>query len=448
MRPPFPPPLPQVPQVLPGYARPPRRSAVPLVAGLFGMIAAGLTLGGSFAPVREVKSGESGYVIKWWGIDRPDVAANTDTLAGLTLVLATLLLGVGAVVAFTRVTAAARLFLALGTASLAGTVLLQVIYTIDDLSLWNDVPLEPGESVKFTAGWGLWLPLAAVVFGAVAVVLAYRGGPARVEPNTPRMGFPMPYGPPTGTQPAVPGALTPPGAVPAGMPAGMPMAGVPMGVPLGGAPAASTTPAGVPAAGPVAMPPAAAPVAAAPVAPPAPVAPSTSDDPDETLRTTVSEAPAAVPAPAAPGASAAAAAVPEPPAADEIASALTPAPDAPTEIPPADSAEWTAADVDTLPEPASDAADAPTEVPAAEPATEPAPLDSAAASTEPDDVTSQDATPEPATDTAPATGEPAGSAESAEPSAERPAPEPGASGLSGLPAAPPAPELAAEQEER
>src|ERR1044072_8765050 len=146
MRPPFPPPL---PQVLPRYTQPPRRPA--------------------------------------------------------------LLLGVGAVVAFTRATTAARLFLALGVGSLAGTVLLQLSYTLDDMSVWNDVPLEAGESVRFTTGWGLWLPIAALVFGVVAVVLADRGGPsggpalpARVEPSTPRMGFPMPSGPPTGTQPPVP----------------------------------------------------------------------------------------------------------------------------------------------------------------------------------------------------------------------------------------------------
>ena len=418
MRPVFPPPH---PQVLPAYVQPPRRSVLPLLTGLFGMIAAGLTLGGSFAPVREVDSGDNGYVIKWWGVDRPDFAADTDTLAGLTLVLATVLLGVGAVLAFTRVTAAARLFLALGTGSLAGTVLLQLIYTLDDMNMWNDVPLQPGESIRFTAGWGLWLPLTGLVFGVVAVVLAFRGGPARVEPNTPRMGFPMPYGPP------VPGAATPPGAV-----AAAPIAGS----------TAPTPPTGIPAA------PAVSPVAVAvpvtPPAPPAPAAPSVpDDDPDETLRTTVSEAPTEVPAPAAPGASAAAAMVPEPPAAEEIASALTPAPvapDAPTEVPRPDPEEWTAADVDAPPEPAPDA---PTEVPPAESDTEPAPLDPAAAeSAEPP----ADATPaaEPAPESAEAPDAPAPA--DAEPAAENP--EPGASGLSGLPAAPPAPELADGKEDR
>ena len=409
MRPPFPPPH---PQVLPAYVQPPRRSVLPLLAGLFGMIAAGLTLGGSFAPVREVESGDSGYVIKWWGVDRPDFAADTDTLAGLTLVLATVLLAVGAVLAFTRVTAAARLFLALGLGSLAGTVLLQLIYTLDDLNMWNDVPLEPGQSIKFAAGWGLWLPLAGLVFGVVAVVLAFRGGPVRVEPNTPRMGFPMPYGPP------VPGAATPPGAV-----AVAPIPGAAAPTPPSGIPAG---PAGAPVVAPVAVP------VVPPVAPP--VAPSVpDDDPDETLRTTVSEEPTEVPAPAAPGASAAAAMVPEPPAAAEIASALTPAPvapDAPTEVPRPDAEEWTAADVDAPPEP-----DAPTEVPSADAATEPAPLDPA----DPAPAT-PDATPE-------ATEEPTDPA-AAEPAPEDPAaPEPGASGLSDLPAAPPAPELAAEKKD-
>src|ERR1700754_3803329 len=161
MRPVFPPPL---PQVLPAYVPPPRRSPVPLVAGLFGVIAAGLTLGGSFAPIREVENGAAGYVIKWWGVERPNFAADTDSLAGLTLVLATLLLGVGAVLSFTRTTTAARLFLALGVGSLTGTVTLALIGTLDDLRTWEGIPLEPGESVRFMAGWGLWLPMSAVVF--------------------------------------------------------------------------------------------------------------------------------------------------------------------------------------------------------------------------------------------------------------------------------------------
>src|SRR5262245_60497546 len=123
MRPPFPPPH---PQVLPGYARPPRRPVGYLVAGLLGVFAAGLTLAGSFLSVDEVAHGGATYAQTWWGVDGPpDTRAAGDTWTGLALVLAILLVTAGAVLAFSPLRTATRLLLALGVGSLTGTMFLQ-----------------------------------------------------------------------------------------------------------------------------------------------------------------------------------------------------------------------------------------------------------------------------------------------------------------------------------
>lgn len=244
-RPPFPPPH---PRVLPRYVHPPRRPVTPLVAGLTGLVAAGLALAGVFADVHEIETARGGYSVTWWGLDRGEGAPDVTSLGGLALVLTALLLAVGAVLALSRLATAARLFLALGVGSLTGTVLLQAMLTLQNLAAWNEAPLSAGESMRFTTSWGLWLPIGGVAFAVAALVLAYRGEPARVEPNTPRMGFPMPYGPGpvTGTQPAM--AMVPPmrpvGVATTGVGAIPPVAPVP--APAVGAAAAAAAVAATP----------------------------------------------------------------------------------------------------------------------------------------------------------------------------------------------------------
>lgn len=293
--PPQPPPH---PQALPGYARPrrPRGSAGPLIAGLTGLLAAGLVLGGSFPAIHVVDRGDSEVVVGWWGIEGVDLVGDAASLRGLPLVLAVLLMAGGAILAFTRQVTATRLLLALGVGSLTGTVFLQVIATMHDLNASNEVELAPGESIEFITGWGLWLPMVGIVVGAVALIFAYRGPRASVELNTPRMGFPMPYppGPMTGVQPAVPG--------------GQPM---PAAAPAVSAPGAA----------------AAAAVAGAPAAAPSSSTLDEEQDPETTLRTKVTEEPTEAPAASAPVAPDAPTEAPEP----EAAPATPETPDAPTE---------------------------------------------------------------------------------------------------------------------
>jgi len=351
MRPPYPPPH---PQVLPRYVPPPRRPIAGIVAGLSGLAAAGLALGGSFAPIYEVDREVGDLVIEWWG-----TGPSADTVAGLALVLATLLLVSGSALAFARMVTGARLLLTLGLGSLTGTVLLALLNTLEALERWNGEFLGPGESMTFTTSTGLWLPLAGVVVGVVAVVFAHRPQ-VRVEPMTPRIGFPMPY--PRGV---ASGQMRPPGPPP------------------------------VPGA----------------------TAPSTPDEEGEiTLRTKVteepvSEAPTEVPPPAEP-----------PPTADE--------PETVADSP--DPEDWTT----RLEEPAESEQPAPEQATAEDPA-EP---------TQPEQATVAEQPPAPEQPTA----EQPEPTQPEEPSApeQQAAPEPGKSSLGDLPAAPPAPELADDKDDK
>jgi len=126
------------------------------------------------------------------------------SLIGLALVLVATLLVLGAVFAFvasrTRTsgpTAGGRSLISAGVGVLTGVMLLQLMSVLEQASTFNDRELDAGESLDFKPGLGLILPLGALGLGLVAVVLAHVGQRprlARVEPNTPRMGFPAPYG--------------------------------------------------------------------------------------------------------------------------------------------------------------------------------------------------------------------------------------------------------------
>lgn len=201
-----------------GAPTPPKQSRgglTTLLAGVLALVVAGLVVGGSFGAITDYRNtyeidGEPSVystTTTWWGVtdagsSRP--IEEEGVLAGLTLVLAATLLVLGAVFAFvaarTRTSgpvSGARSLTSAGVGVLAGVTVLQLLAVLKQMKQYNDQELEAGESLEFTAGLGLWLPLGGLVLGVVAVVLAHVGQrpvAARVEPNTPRMGFPAPYG--------------------------------------------------------------------------------------------------------------------------------------------------------------------------------------------------------------------------------------------------------------
>jgi hypothetical protein len=195
--------------------KPSRGGVTTLVAGLLALVVAGLAVGGSFGDVTRYRNSYAGdgdpsvYATRatWWGYDNDGSTSPVeaeDVLSGLTLVLAGVLLVVGAVFAFVGArsrrsgpVSGARSAISAGVGVLAGASLLELFSVLEQMDRYNKQELDAGQSLEFSAGLGLWLPLGGVVVGIVAVVLAHlgRGGAdARVEPNTPRMGFPAPYG--------------------------------------------------------------------------------------------------------------------------------------------------------------------------------------------------------------------------------------------------------------
>lgn len=211
-----------------GYAAPPKPSGgglTSMLAGILALVAAGVVVGASFAPITSLRnsfeSDGAPFVddskTTWWGTSydgSTDPIDAQSSLVGLSLVLVAALLVLGAVFAFvasrTRMsgpTSGGRSLISAGVGVLTGVLVLQVMEVVEQASRFNDRDLEPGESLDYTPGLGLILPLCALGLGLVAVVLAHvgqRARAARVEPNTPRMGFPAPYGYRQG--PGAPGA--------------------------------------------------------------------------------------------------------------------------------------------------------------------------------------------------------------------------------------------------
>ncbi len=346
-----------------GAHTPPKRSGgglTTLLAGILSLVAAGLAIGGSFGPISTFRNSYEGdgdgdatvYASEttWWGYGDAGSTNPIDDgniLNGLVLVLVAALLVLGAVFAFvaarTRTpgpTTGARSLVSAGVGALAGAALLQVLELLAQTDSYNERELEAGESLEFTPGLGLWLPVGALVVGLVAAVLVHVGRRqvgARVEPNTPRMGFRAPYGG-YGQQrmaPAMPVAQQKPLTEAEAENAGETTQRV-SGATAGGAtPAATDSPGGSHAAHtPAATHAPATPAAvaadspsapAAPEAPSAPASPATPDSP------AAPATPAAPEAPAAPATADAPAAPAAPRAPEAPASPAAPAaPEAPT----------------------------------------------------------------------------------------------------------------------
>jgi hypothetical protein len=200
-----------------GPPKPPRGGVTSLLAGVLALLAAGLTVGGLFGPISSYSNtvdfgdDESPTVFGshqgWWGFTDNGSTSPIDdesSLIGLIPVLAAVLLVLGAVfmlvAARTRRSgpmSAGRSLITGGVGVLAGVGLFHLLDVLAQMSRYNERELDAGESLEFTAGLGLYLPLGGLVLGLFAVVLAHVGqrpAASRFEPNTPRMGFPAPYG--------------------------------------------------------------------------------------------------------------------------------------------------------------------------------------------------------------------------------------------------------------
>jgi outer membrane biosynthesis protein TonB len=86
---------------------------------------------------------------------------------------------------------------ALGIGLLAGVVTVRLMDALNALSDFNDLDIDRGESSSFQIGLGIWLPVGAAAVALLGLVFALtrpKTAWVRTEPDTPRMGVPMPYG--------------------------------------------------------------------------------------------------------------------------------------------------------------------------------------------------------------------------------------------------------------
>ena len=207
------------------YAAPPQpaqrgpvspRWTAGLLATFAFLIAAGATIWGTFETIQSYRhtyaepvngAREYRYSMTWWTLDETGPSAALPrsffppygvlpAVAGGLLVLAAIL----ALTAFAGrragLVTGVRVATAAGVGLLAGLAAIRLLDALQTLDQVNGENLDPGESTDFHIGLGIYLPGGAAVLGIVGLAITlHRGRTARVEPDTPRMGIPMPYQP-------------------------------------------------------------------------------------------------------------------------------------------------------------------------------------------------------------------------------------------------------------
>jgi hypothetical protein len=212
------------PYAVPPQAFPPRRVKPPrttprwvagLLAGIAFLIAAGATVWGSFEKTQSFRferQGTSGgdpdvsfYDVTWWRIEQSADSFGEYPPYGIVVAVAAGLLLIGAVLAMTAfgvrrsgLVTGARVSAAAGVGLLAGGLTILLLDALQGLSNTNQRDVDPGETVSFQVGLGIWLPAGAAGLALIGLILALtrpRTALARQEPATPPMGFRSPYGP-------------------------------------------------------------------------------------------------------------------------------------------------------------------------------------------------------------------------------------------------------------
>ncbi len=179
------------------------------------LIAAGVAIWGTFEKLTTFKHGftasspggarETISSSTWWKFDVSPGPPPSGWFPpyGMLPAIGAGLLVVGAILALTTfggrrsgLVTAIRVSAGLGIGVVAGVVSVRLLDALSALDRINHDTLEPGESVDFKIGLGIYLPGAAVAAGLIGLLLTLnRGRAARIEPDTPRIGFPMPYQP-------------------------------------------------------------------------------------------------------------------------------------------------------------------------------------------------------------------------------------------------------------
>ena len=186
-------------------------------AGLLVMLAfltaAGVTIWGTFETLTTYKIGfgpnsaggarESTSSSTWWEYTGSSTARDWFPPYGLIPAIGAGLLVIAAILALTAfggrrsgLITAIRVSASVGIGLLAGVVSIRLLDALSVLDQVNKHEISPGETEEFQIQLGIYLPAGAVAVGIIGLLLTLIGGRAgRVEPDTPRIGFPMPYQP-------------------------------------------------------------------------------------------------------------------------------------------------------------------------------------------------------------------------------------------------------------
>jgi F0F1-type ATP synthase membrane subunit c/vacuolar-type H+-ATPase subunit K len=183
-------------------------NAARAVAGFLWLVAAGLAVGASFVPfyrfTQTLANDEKfEYAVSGWSWNLRvtgdiQVTLGPPSLYGIPLVLAGVVLLLATVVAFTRWSP--RAIGMLGTGLVIGAVSMEFVDAVA-----NNGRARENLVTKFELG--TWLLLGSVALALIGTVLAFvrttpkpqyqQMWPPRVEPDTPRFGFPAPTPPPS-----------------------------------------------------------------------------------------------------------------------------------------------------------------------------------------------------------------------------------------------------------
>lgn len=184
-----------------------------LLVMLAFLIAAGVTIWGTFQKLTTYKLGfgpnsaggsrESTSSSTWWEYTGSSTARDWFPPYGLIPAIGAGLLVIAAILALTAfagrrsgLISAIRVSASIGVGLVAGVVSLRLLDALSVLDQVNKHDLSPGETEEFQIQLGIYLPAGAVAAGIIGLLLTlFRGRAGRVEPETPRIGFPMPYQP-------------------------------------------------------------------------------------------------------------------------------------------------------------------------------------------------------------------------------------------------------------
>ncbi len=166
-----------------------------LYGGGAWVIAAGLAIGGTFAPLFELRFGRESAEVTAWGANGDDAGILFPDF-GVTIVVGAVLVVIAAVLALTsaRLHPASAPVLAARLIGIGATgVVIGTTATLFLLKVLFEDTMEQNQDAVVGSGLGMWLLIASAVVGITGTVLMIvpKRGSYDPDPETPPMGIPI-----------------------------------------------------------------------------------------------------------------------------------------------------------------------------------------------------------------------------------------------------------------